>query len=74
MIPGMQPLLAAAAIVLLALTAPDAQGRTTAELDRAGWDALTAGNIGEASAAFRAALRQSPTPTVLQKRFRVEIP
>jgi tetratricopeptide (TPR) repeat protein len=58
----------AAAILLSLLTAPAplTQGESSAQLSRAGWDALNAGRVPEAAAAFDAALRTAPQqPSVL---------
>ena len=64
--PGMRSF---AAVVLLSLaTSPALLGQRTgfAALSGAGWDALNAGRVPEAAAAFDAALRVSPQqPSVL---------
>jgi tetratricopeptide (TPR) repeat protein len=57
-----------AAVVLLCLAAPvlTAQRDSSAQLSRAGWDALNAGRLAEAAAAFDAGLKLSPQqPSVL---------
>jgi tetratricopeptide (TPR) repeat protein len=47
-------------LVLLTGAAPLAQRATPAQLGRAGWDALNAGRVQEASAAFNEALKLAP--------------
>ena len=50
----------------LALTAPAAQQRSGAQVAKAGWEALNAGRIQEAAAAFDEAMRTGPqTPSTL---------
>jgi tetratricopeptide (TPR) repeat protein len=54
-------MLAAVALLSLAMApAPLAQRATSAHLSGAGWDALNAGRVSEAAAAFEAALKASP--------------
>src|SRR6476661_9930815 len=54
-------MLAAVALLSLAMApAPLAQRATSAHLSGAGWDALNAGRVSEAAAAFDAALKGSP--------------
>jgi tetratricopeptide (TPR) repeat protein len=53
----MRSLLVSALIALVSLAA---QGRTAAELEKAGWEAIRASRLPEAADAFRAALRQEP--------------
>jgi hypothetical protein len=50
---------------VLALGAPLAQSRPRADLTRTGWDALNAGRLQEASAAFAEALTAGPTAPAL---------
>ena len=57
-----------AAVMLFCLAAPvlTAQRDSSAQLSRAGWDALNAGRLAEAAAAFDAGLKVSPQqPSVL---------
>jgi tetratricopeptide (TPR) repeat protein len=57
-------ILAAVATIVLAVASPQAQ-RPAPDVGRAGWDALNAGRLQDAAAAFAEALRHSPTPSVL---------
>lgn len=61
----MRRLAAASLLLVLATTAPQAQRKSPAELTRTGWDALNAGRLPEASAAFNEALKQAPAPPAL---------
>ena len=61
----MRFILVAVAAAVLAGAAPHAQQPAPADRSRAGWDALNAGRLQEASAAFAEALRYSPPPSVL---------
>ena len=62
---GMRPILALL-LVLLTAAAPLAQRKTPGQLARAGWDALNAGRVQEAAAAFDEALKLAPQqPTLL---------
>jgi hypothetical protein len=54
-----------AALVLVSIAAPFTQSRSPAELTRAGWDALNAGRVQEAAAAFREAIKREPTAHAL---------
>jgi tetratricopeptide (TPR) repeat protein len=66
MIPSVRKSVAALILVALATTAtPDAQRPSAAQLSRAAWDALNAGRIQEAAAAFAEALTQAPQQPVL---------
>jgi len=53
------------AAVTLAVGGPSAQLPAQADPGRVGWEALNAGRLQEAAAAFGEALRHSPTPSVL---------
>ena len=57
--------LIAAALALAAIVVSSGQARKPADLTRAGWDALNAGRLQEASAAFSEALKSGPTPPAL---------
>jgi tetratricopeptide (TPR) repeat protein len=63
---GLIALLLLTTLVQPALTAPIGPQRSAAQLAKAGWDALNAGHIREAGAAFDEALRTGPqTPSTL---------
>jgi Tetratricopeptide repeat len=55
----------ALAIGLAAIAVPSGQSRRPADLTRAGWDALNAGQLQEASATFAEALKSGPTAPAL---------
>lgn len=56
---------AAVLLLLLAAAAPQAQRRSPSDPTLAGWDALNAGQLTEAAAAFAEAVKQRPTPPAL---------
>lgn len=61
----MRRILVAVAVVLMAVAGPLAQRQSQADPGRAGWEALNAGRLQEAAAAFAEALRHSPAATDL---------
>ena len=61
----MRSLVLAAVVAAVVAAAPAAQRRSGPELTRAGWDALNAGRLQDAAAAFADVLKESPTPPAL---------